>query len=680
MPVARKRENRENQFYNVGEQGRKTGIRLEDTGVRDEYGMEPISGIFSSPEKSPAKRDTFSGNATVIESESMDIDESEVPNLTPGRFLHRSRPNLPPPKSRSPIKTSLGSSPRRQSSMGPRTILRSSADSSDRATSHPAVSRRLSFSQDEASLQETPALSGSGTRRGAARSSIYDLEESPSRDHNSLVDESVVQAEITEIAGDEESELLNEIAEESFAGAVGYDTLAGADDLEDEDVSGDVEESEVMEESVEEPFEEALEEPVEEPVEEPEEEVVVKQPAKRGRKRKSDVMANSEPKEVASSRTKRRGPAAEEQPTTTQKGKKSAKASPPAAERRRSNRISEATEQEDSSILPAANDESMQLEEAPVAPKRRGRPPKATTSAAATTTASKKKDEEKVNDEAVFKKPKAVARGRPKATSKPNETTVNALESAPGRLVDALGNPLSEEEVDRISMTSTASRYGRGRSLSVFRSLNPDQAASKGRTGRHRLQPVNFWLNEHASYDRDGNLQSIMRNETKELPKEKRATRGRKGSKRTLAAVEEEEEDLEGWEQDEGVLLGIYKDFDTTAEVTLQDQIEEPIAWAQNGIKPVEVPGAEFKFTKLASAGTSSFFSWGYLALDKDGHKRSKNSRRMHMVFHVTKGKVEVQVDDNEFTINKGGLWQVPRGKSIHIFFTLLWGFLPKLS
>lgn len=50
---------------------RKTGITLEDRGVRDDNGLEPISGIFSSPEKSPPKR-----GSTVTGSESMDIQES----------------------------------------------------------------------------------------------------------------------------------------------------------------------------------------------------------------------------------------------------------------------------------------------------------------------------------------------------------------------------------------------------------------------------------------------------------------------------------------------------------------------------------------------------------------------------------------------------------------------------
>lgn len=58
-------------------QHRKTGITLKDTGIRDEHGMEPLEGVFSSPEKSPAKRSSSSRrDATITTSEEMDIDES----------------------------------------------------------------------------------------------------------------------------------------------------------------------------------------------------------------------------------------------------------------------------------------------------------------------------------------------------------------------------------------------------------------------------------------------------------------------------------------------------------------------------------------------------------------------------------------------------------------------------
>jgi hypothetical protein len=42
--------------------------------------------------------------------------------------------------------------------------------------------------------------------------------------------------------------------------------------------------------------------------------------------------------------------------------------------------------------------------------------------------------------------------------------------------------------------------------------------------------------------------------------------------------------------------------------------------------------------------------------------KRTKNSRYMHMVFNVQSGTVEVKVHENEFTLHRQGVWQVPRG------------------
>lgn len=49
---------------------RKTGITLEDTGERDEYGMEPVDNLFSSPEKS---RRNYTNDSE--DEQDMEIDE-----------------------------------------------------------------------------------------------------------------------------------------------------------------------------------------------------------------------------------------------------------------------------------------------------------------------------------------------------------------------------------------------------------------------------------------------------------------------------------------------------------------------------------------------------------------------------------------------------------------------------
>jgi centromere protein C len=630
----------------VADGRRKTGITLADRGVYDEHGLEPISGIFSSPEKSPPKR-----SDTITASESMDVQESSIPDLTTShQILRNSRTLLPPPRSRSPKKTALGSSPRRQSSMAPRGSS-IGASSPIRAASHPAVARRLEFEHDESSVHETPALSGSGQRRGK-RSSVYDIPEdaSPVPDSSAVLEESLVQEEIT---ANEDSIVISHIAEESIA-QIGDETMDGAEASEDVD---DVEETE------------ATPEPVKEPV-------------KGGRKRKSDALdpAHHEDSSAAKSRKTTKKPA----PV-------------PAASSRRSKRVSDLMEQE-SSALDASADVSLdapeEAEEAPVAIKRRGRPPRAKSEA------EKEKEKENVvktkgpkaavaakKGDEVFKKPQKPAtkpqakptskiNAKPKSLSEPPEATgVDA-----GKLVDVHGHPLSKKDIEHMSTTSTGSRFGRGRHLSVFRELEPEAVARVGRTGRHRVAPIDFWKNDRIAYDPSGGMTSIVKNQDPEPERKSYKASGARGKKRPLTAIEEEEVVLDPWEEEDGVLVGNYRDFDPITDVTSSEIIEDSrqrplflesiisnntteIAWAQKGIKPVDVPDGSFQYTKLSSVG--SFFNWGVIELRAEQMKRSKNSRKMHMVFNVQSGTVEVKVHENEFTVHRGGIWQVPRGKSL---------------
>ncbi|KAF5847842.1 hypothetical protein GGP41_009103 [Bipolaris sorokiniana] len=658
MAPPKKRENRENNYYNVGVQGRHTGITLADKGVYDEHGLEPISGIFSSPEKSPPKR---SGNATG--SESMELQESafvpqrssrailrvqnsSIPDFTTSNQLLRSnRTNLPPPRSRSPKKTHLGSSPRRQSSMVPRGS--SAAPSSPiRASSHP-IARRLDFEQDESSLEETPALSGSGARRGK-RSDVYDIpedgEESPLPEPSAMMEESMVQQELM---ANEESAIF---AEESFVAQIGEESMADV---------------------------EAVEEAVEELVDEEESEIVtepVKQPGKRGRKRKSDAVDDPE-------KPRKRGPGA--QASESLKGKKNGPAS--TVQRRRSQRVSDISELEAStSELPADTtlDESEQIDEAPVAPKRRGRPPRAQPVAEKENTVVSKPAKNaaaKEKNEGTFKKP-GKPPGRPKANTepknkppaaepktkpapktkesskaKPKEKT-SLVDDAAGKLVDVYGNPLSKQDIDQMSTTSAGSRFGRGRHLSVFREIDPENVARVGRTGRHRVAPIDFWKNDHISYDVDGSMTSIVKSAAVEETRRQNRKYGPKSKKKRLTMVEEEEIELDPWEEKDGRLVGNYKGY---------DPVINNIAWAEKGIQPREVGDGGFKFAKIGSSG--SFFNWGLIELGPDQMKRTKNSRFMHMVFNVQSGTVEVRVHENEFTIHKHGIWQVPRGNTYSI-------------
>ncbi|KAF1944873.1 cupin domain-containing protein [Clathrospora elynae] len=611
MAPQRKRENRENNYYNVGVQGRKTGITLADRGVYDENGLEALSGIFSSPEKSPPKR-----GGTMTGSESMEIQESSIPELTTShQILRNNRTHLPPPRSRSPKKTALGSSPRRQSSMAPRGSS-IGPSSPARAASH-RIARRLDFDQDESSVQETPALSGSGARRGK-RSDVYDIPEdaSPAPEESAVLEESLVQQEITD---NENSELANNLTEERFVGQIGDDSMTGAEAVAD---LVELEESEITPEPV-------------------------KESAKRGRKRKSDMIEHSSEPQM--------------------KGRKSVPA--PAVQPRRSQRVSDVTEQELSVLEAPADasiDQSEQTENAPVPPKRRGWPPRVHSDAEETDapaiTAKNAPAKEKTGT--VFKKPAKPA-PKPKAAPKAIKKTPHVDGEEAGKLVDVYGNALSKKDIDQMSTTSAGSRFGRGRHLSVFREMDPDAVARVGRTGRHRVAPIDFWRNDRISYDADGNMTSIVKSQEVEERRKTYKSSTSKGKKRALTAIEQEEVELDPWEEKEGTLIGNYRDFDPANEVASNDIIEGTIAWAEKGIHPQNIGDGGFKFARIGSCGP--FFNWGLIELGVDQMKRTKNSRCMHMVFNLQSGTVEVRVHENEFTVHKGGLWQVPRGNTYRI-------------
>ncbi|KAJ4348903.1 mitotic fidelity of chromosome transmission- protein [Ascochyta clinopodiicola] len=583
MAPQRKRDNRENTFFNVGVQGRKTGITLEER-VRDDNGLEAISGIFSSPEKSPPKR-----GSTNTASESMDIQET----------------------------------------------------------------RRLDFEEEEedASLQETPALSGSGQRRGK-RNDIYNLEHSPSRQQ---LEESELQEEISANNEEEELPLMTEI-EESFLAQIGDGSVTGVDAVE----LLLEEETQLEEEVAQEP---------------------VKEKAKRGRKRKSDLAAVTEEESPKPAKARKRGPAAAQLPEPAEKGKKATAA--PIVPSRRSRRVSDITEQEPSMVEEASTlDNSIvadvsEQSELPVAPKRRGRPPKVQKHAEVEPTAPVKKakaaaakDAAKEKAEPVFKKPSkpmAIPKEKPASKGKENSKAAdNVPKDEAGRPVDLYGNPLSKADIERMSTTSVGSRYGRGRHLSVFREMEPDAIARVGRTGRHRVAPIDFWKNDRINYNHDGSMATVVKAPSPD-PVTRPSTYHKKGKKKMLTAVEEEEVELDPWEEDDGFLTGNYKDYDPANEFTSPGLVEGVLAWSEKGIKPEAVGDGSFQYARIGGSGPAGFLNWGMIELRADQMKRSKNSRKMHMVFNVQSGAVEVKVHENEFTVHKGGIWQVPRGNTYSI-------------
>ncbi len=509
-------------------------------------------------------------------------------------------------------------------------------------------------------MNETPALSGSGARRGK-RSSVYDIpeEDSPTHEMSDLVDRSALPEGVSEL---QDSVVLNGATEESFVAQIGDDTMSGS----------------VLEESTH----------VEETEPAP---ASVKGPAVKGRKRKSHVLEPAE-EDDTSVASRKKGPAASQTSQTKKSGKKNVSRQDPKS--RRSRRVSDVTDM-DVSVEDASADTSMQaseLQEAPVASKRRGRPPRVQPDSGKENSVPLRPSKPALTKEKSapeFKKPSRPV-GRPKSGTEPkNKVESKKTKKASqligddsGKLVDVHGNPLSKKDIEQMSTTSVGSRYGRGRHLSVFREMDPEAVARVGRTGRHRVAPIDFWKNDRIAYDTDGSMTSIVKNQAQEPERKSYKGTGARGRKKMSSITEEEEDvDLDPWEEDEGMLIGNYRDFDPVMDVTSTTIIEDSksphpikvtglslansytaIAWADKGIVPSDVPDGSFKYTKLASVG--SFFNWGLIELRADQMKRTKNSRKMHMVFNVQSGTVEVKVHENEFTVHRRGIWQVPRGES----------------
>lgn len=420
-----------------------------------------------------------------------------------------------------------------------------------RAASHPAVARRLDFEQDESSLQETPALSGSGQRRGK-RADVYDIPEdgSPLPQTSAVLEESFVQEEIT---ANEDSVVFNGVADESSIAQIGNDTINSAEPIED---FVDLEESEVTPE------------PVTEPV-------------KKGRKRKSDVLEPPAEDESSATKPRKRGTAFAHAPEVQRKGKKSAPAPAPAS--RRSKRVSDIVEQELSALDASSDIPADAADDAPVPPKRRGRPPRAKPDVEKENTIPSKtmKSAATKTDGAFKKPPKPAAKSKEKPTTKSKadaklaDPAPQMIDAGNGKLVDVHGHPLSKKEIEQMSTTSVGSRYGRGRHLSVFRELEPEAVARVGRTGRHRVAPIDFWKNDRIAYDPSGSMTSIVKNQDTEPERKSYKNSGAKAKKRNLTAIEEEEVELDPWEEEDGVLVGNYRDFDPVTDVTSSDIIED---------------------------------------------------------------------------------------------------------
>ncbi|KAJ6032436.1 hypothetical protein N7540_003168 [Penicillium herquei] len=292
-------------------------------------------------------------------------------------------------------------------------------------------------------------------------------------------------------------------------------------------------------------------------------------------------------------------------------------------------------------------------------------------------------------------KPAKGGRGRP--GKKPRTQDEEEVEARPPKKQKtSKARPVEQEPLDpelNKVVEDYAQRSGplKGRSLYILKRENPtDPSSTHTRSGRASIRPLAYWRNERCVYGdpevADGEryplstIKEIVRTEELEpdrKKKGKRAGRSGKGKKRQAEESSDEDEEADGWEKEGGVLHGYIPRWDPKSQTSTKEEDVIDIAYAPSGIETREVKDSTFRFAKLLS---SSFIGSGVVELPPEGVKRPKNSKKMHMVFYVCHGRVQVDISGVQFSAGKGCVFQVPRGnyysfqnahkKEARLFFT----------
>ncbi|OQD60033.1 hypothetical protein PENPOL_c030G08657 [Penicillium polonicum] len=554
-------------YSNVGTKGRRTGISLKE-GRRDEHGMEEVDGLFSSPEKSPVELDGFEDveNESSVGSEGMSMDEGNAPD--PMDFLkgtNGSRTSfVPPPGSRSPMKTGLTGSPRRTPA------LQSTPDPQELESSSPSDGQGYAGAQAE-SRQDPSPLSTRSVNVGRSNQRNGTRQKPTTKAQLAAEFEPAVIHDFSDFSDGDENANAFTAVQQNFGDSLNID---------------------------------------------------------------SDSIA------------------AEELPD------------------------SPGQDQHDHDNNSSTADTTPPREEPAVASK--------STKKAAPKTA--KVDKNQANPPA--------PRGRPKSQRRNIEEDVdprptkkrNTKASPPVR------EPL-EPELDRV-VENYANRTGplKGRSLYILKRENPtDNSATHTRSGRVSVRPLAYWRNERCVFG-DGEaaeghryplstIKEVIRTEEQEpekkKKKEKRSRSHKSKSKKQKDNSSDEDEDVDLWEKEGGVLHGYTLKWDGKTHTSSKEEEVLDIAYAPSGIETREVKDSTFRFAKLLS---SSFIGSGVVELPPDGVKKPKNSKKMHMVFYVCHGRVQVDISGVQFSAGKGCVFQVPRGnyysfanthqKEARLFFT----------
>jgi centromere protein C len=265
--------------------------------------------------------------------------------------------------------------------------------------------------------------------------------------------------------------------------------------------------------------------------------------------------------------------------------------------------------------------------------------------------------------------PKPSKGGKPKKTAAaPNPSRAKPAGRKPKLAI------ISEADSPQVQRGPPMPRNNRG--LFILRRETPMEVngSKQTRSGRNSIKPLAYWKNERVEYTEDENednygkfllprIKKVVRAEEIEEPKRpKTKSRSTKSKKRAREPESEDDDETEPWETEPGRVIGEIRSWDPEDQTGSQaEEVEEEIALSSAAIITREIKDTTFRFAKTL---TLPFFGSGMVDLPPGAIKKPKNSRKMQMVFFMFYGRVQVTVNDTVFRIGKGGMWQVPRGKT----------------
>lgn len=664
---------REYDYTNVGKVGRRTGLTLEARPV-DQYGMEEITGLFSSPKKpSPVAQRVI-------------VESIEVHDKTPRAGSERARPETPgtatsmrrstrgsshpPPRSASPRKSGITGSARRSGAIDVLAHKHIQEETENATGKEQEQGMQL---EQEPKLVRTPSKVLQ-TRASSAKAATF-RRFSPERTPllNRVLGQpsrSAVVGRVSDVQPIFQQEQIEDVQTDTPSHLQPSRDLPDDSRIEDNvDVMGTAED--------EQPNEELTQEPIEEPVEAPAEAAV------------EEFTEDSVEESTEESIEQHNGDTIEEinqEPITQQSDH-------------------EDSEPEMPPLPPPVDDEDEdQTFDPSILTSRRGQPNKANSRRKRKSDATRDIEEDRAASSPAARRAK---RRRTESVSYSQDESDKQIspEQAESKQKSKRGrkplaqkdtnNKLSksrQKEVDNV-VERIRARPGQQRSLYMLRKETPaDDNIARTRSGRISVKPLAWWRNEGIVYDAgDGSgksladgarfplnsIKEILRTDEYNSPfRPKKRGRSKKG--KDNAREEDSDLDIDGnedavdleaddWELENGTLRGRVAVWDVDQQAPVDEEEVAEIAYAAGAIETKEVKGSEFRYAKLVS---TPFSGTGVVDIPPGGSKKPKNSRKMHMSFYVAQGRVTVEVgplhgEPTRFSIGKGGFWQVPRGKIV---------------